>query len=378
MRLAVDCRELVPRRLTGIGRFLLELLRALQEQRRGIEPVALVGGASEIPGDLRLRTWVLPQAPVAWCDQVAIPAALRDLQADVFFSPYYKMPLHAPCPCAVTIHDLIPLTFPAYRRGSGRLRAVAFRVWAGVLARRAAAVATDSEHSRAEIAAVLDFPAARIHPIPLAAPREFRVGVPPQAVSRALERYRLPRPYLLTVTNFLPHKNLLRLVSAYEALPAGLRQGTALVLAGAPRGRGSARPVSPKELARPGVHLPGFIEPPDLPVLYAGATALVFPSLAEGFGLPVLEAMACGTPVVCARAGALPEVGGEAVLYVDPSSVASITGGLEQVLTDARLRQTLAASGLERAKLFDATRTTARFLDLLESLAGCGGRRGEP
>jgi glycosyltransferase involved in cell wall biosynthesis len=120
--------------------------------------------------------------------------------------------------------------------------------------------------------------------------------------------------------------------------------------------------------------MPGFIRPEDLPALYAGAMALVCPSLAEGFGLPVLEAMACGVPVVCARAGALPEVGGDAVFYADPSSAQSIGEGLQQVLEDGALRKTLAARGLARVRLFQRSRTTACLVDLLEDVAKANGR----
>jgi glycosyltransferase involved in cell wall biosynthesis len=176
------------------------------------------------------------------------------------------------------------------------------------------------------------------------------------------------------VGNFLPHKNLPRLVEAYSALPESLRRRISLVLAGTPARHGPARPVDQKTLARPGVCLPGFIAPEDLPLVYAGATALICPSLAEGFGLPVLEAMACGTPVVCARAGALPEVAGEAALYVDPADVQSIAAGLRQILEDEPLRRDLAARGLAQARLFDARNTTARLVDFLERIAG--GRMG--
>jgi glycosyltransferase involved in cell wall biosynthesis len=117
------------------------------------------------------------------------------------------------------------------------------------------------------------------------------------------------------------------------------------------------------------VLVPGFIAPEDLPLLYAGATALVCPSLAEGFGLPVLEAMACGTPVVSARAGALPEVAGDAALYVDPNDIGSIMLGLQQILADDALRRTLSSRGLTRARLFEARKTAVRVVDLLEEIA---------
>jgi glycosyltransferase involved in cell wall biosynthesis len=131
--------------------------------------------------------------------------------------------------------------------------------------------------------------------------------------------------------------------------------------------------MDPGRLVRPGVNLPGFIAPEDLPLVYAGAVALVCPSLTEGFGLPVLEAMACGTPVVCARAGALPEVAGEAALYVDPTDVAGIVAGIARVLTDALLRREMSARGIARARLFAPQKTTARLVGLLEQIAGTQG-----
>jgi glycosyltransferase involved in cell wall biosynthesis len=306
-------------------------------------------------------------------DQILLPRALGQVGATLFFSPYYKAPLVAPCPAVVTIHDLIPLKFPAYTRGVWRLYAAAFRPWAGLLARRAAAIITDSEQSRLDLISVLGLPPARVHAIPIGIGEEFRPGPLPEAVASATARYGIGGAYILSVGNFLPHKNLPRLVEAYSTLPQAQRDRIRLVLAGTPGSHGPARPVDQATLLRPGVLLPGFIAPEDLPLLYAGATALVCPSLAEGFGLPVLEAMACGTPVVCAQAGALPEVAGDAALYVDPSDVRSIAAGLGTILEDQPLRRELASRGIARARLFEARKTTARLVDLLE---GIGASRG--
>jgi alpha-1,3-rhamnosyl/mannosyltransferase len=368
--LAVDCREFVSNRVTGIGRFLGGLLEEIARSRPHLTTLILAGPAVPIPVAaphlcvLRLRT-----GPTLYMDQVRLPRILRRTGATVFFSPYYKAPLLAPCPTVVTIHDLIPLRFPAYTRGVWRLYAAAFRGWAGLLARRAAAVITDSEHSKSDLVSVLGLPPEQIHVTPLAVGEEFRPDLPIEAVNAVAARCGISQPYLLSVGNFLPHKNLLRLVDAYSALPESLRERISLVLAGTPASHGPARAVDQKTLARPGVCLPGFITPEDLPFLYAGATALICPSLIEGFGLPVLEAMACGTAVVCARAGALPEVAGDAALYVDPIDVASITEGLQRILEDESLRRNLAARGLQRAKLFDPAHTTARLVDLLEAVA---------
>jgi alpha-1,3-rhamnosyl/mannosyltransferase len=316
----------------------------------------------------------LRSAPTLYIDQVVLPRILRQMEVTVFFSPYYKVPLFAPCPTVVTIHDLIPIRFPAYTRGLWHLYAAAFRVWAGFLARRATAIITDSEYSKSDLISVLGLSPEHIHVIPIGVGEEFRPDLPPDAAAEVAARYAITGPYLLSVGNFLPHKNLPRLVEAYSMLPERLRSSTTLVLAGTPAGHGPARPVDRKTLVRPGVFLPGFIAPADLPMIYAGATALVCPSLIEGFGLPVLEAMACGTPVVCARAGALPEVAGDAALYVDPLDVKSIAEGLRRILTDEPLRLALTARGIERARLFDPRKTTARLVDLLEAIgAGRGG-----
>jgi alpha-1,3-rhamnosyl/mannosyltransferase len=369
--LAVDCREFVPGRVTGIGRFLRGLLEEIAHSRPHLSTVALAAEAAPIPvAAPHIRVHRLPRRPTLYLDQILLPRVLRQMGATGFFSPYYKAPLFAPCPTIVTVHDLIPLRFPAYTRGPWRPYAAIFRAWAALLARRAAAIITDSAHSRTDLLDVLGVPPERVHVIPLAVGEEFRPDRSPEAVDSAAARYGVSRPYLLAVGNFLPHKNLPRLVEAYAALPEPLRGRTALVLAGTPAGHGPARPVDPAALARPGVLLPGFIALEDLPLLYVGATALVCPSLVEGFGLPVLEAMACGTPVVCARAGALPEVAGDAALYVEPMDVAGITAGLRRVLEDERLRREMGSRGLARARLFDAPKTTARLADLLEEVAG--------
>ncbi len=233
---------------------------------------------------------------------------------------------------------------------------------------------TDSEYSKADVVNRLGVPPGRVRAIPIGVGEEFQAERHPADIERALERYGIAAPYLLAVGNFLPHKNLVRLVEAYSALPSAERDRTRLVLAGTPTGHGPARPVKRDALARPGVVMPGFVAPADLPLLYAGATALVCPSLVEGFGLPVLEAMACGTPVVCARAGALPEVAADAALYVDPRSVADIAAALRRIAVDEALRRELRVRGLARARDFDPRKTTGRLVDLLEAVAsGCGG-----
>ena len=374
MILAVDCREFVPGRVTGIGRFLGDVLAEIAGNRPHLRTVAIAGPGTPIPlAAQHLQVVRLPRRAALYWDQVLLPRALRAVGATAFFSPYYKAPAAAPCPTVVTLHDVIPLRFPAYTRGYGRVYAAAFRPWAAWLARRAAAVITDSEFSKGELRAELGLAPGRVHVISLGVRPEFRPPASSEAVAAATARYGIQRPYLMTVSNFLPHKNLPRLVEAYASLPVALRESTHLVLAGTPGGHGPARPVAPATLSRPGVLLPGFIAPEDLPAIYAGAVAAVCPSLVEGFGYVPLEAMACGTPVLCARAGALPEVAGEAALYMDPMDVGSIAGGLRRILEDGPLRRDLRDRGLTRARRFDPAKTAGRLVDLLEGVAAGRG-----
>jgi alpha-1,3-rhamnosyl/mannosyltransferase len=368
--LAVDCREFVPGRVTGIGRFLRGLLEEIARSRPHLSTVALAGEGAPLPIMApHIKVYRLARRPTLYLDQMLLPRTLRQVGATAFFSPYYKAPLFAPCPTIVTIHDLIPLRFPAYTRGRWRPFAAAFRAWAAVMARRAAAVITDSTHSKTDLVELLGLAPECVHVIPIGVGEEFHPVPQSDAALGVAARYGIAKPYLLCVSNFLPHKNLPRLLEAFCALPGSVRANVQLVLAGTPGGHGPARPVDRDALNRPGVLVPGFIAPEDLPLLYAGATALVCPSLAEGFGLPVLEAMACGTPVVCARAGALPEVAGDAALYVDPNDIGSIMLGLQQILADDALRRTLSSRGLTRARLFEARKTAVRVVDLLEEIA---------
>ena len=214
--LAIDCREFVPGRVTGIGRFLGGILEEIVQNRPRVATIALADQTTMIPvAAPHVSVHRLPRRPGLYLDHVLLPRALREIKATVFFSPYYKAPLGAPCPTVVTIHDLIPVTFPAYTRGWRRGVALTFRLWATLLGRRATAVITDSEYSKGEIARRLGIPASRIHVMPIGVGREFHPDHHAEDIRRTMSRYGIGGPYLLAVGNFLPHKNLSRLVEAH-------------------------------------------------------------------------------------------------------------------------------------------------------------------
>jgi glycosyltransferase involved in cell wall biosynthesis len=231
----------------------------------------------------------------------------------------------------------------------------------------ATAIITDSHYSQQVIIQRLRMTPDKIRTIPLTVGSEFfRQPCP----STLLHRYGIDPPYIFWVGNFLPHKNLRRLLSAYAALDPSLRSRYQLVLAGQ---GGRHRSRLQHEAARQGlterVRFPGWIDPADLPALYSGCTVFVFPSLLEGFGLPALEAMACGAAVAASNRGAVPEVVGDAAALFDPDDVAAMANALGRLLTDVALREELSRRGVERARQFTRERSTARVVALLEEVA---------
>jgi glycosyltransferase involved in cell wall biosynthesis len=364
LRVGIDGRELREDVRTGIRRYVVEVLAAAAA--RGLDCVVYGDAGTRLPAAAGAATLTILEAAVTpWWDQVTLPRALRRDGIDVFLSPYYKRPLAAPCPSVITIHDLFFIGYP------GRRRPVYDAVMTGLArlyARGASAIVADSEHSREAIVARLRLPAARVAVIPVALGREFAPATP---TAGQRERYGLGARYALYVGNFLPHKNLPRLLRAWAALPLPLRATHRLVLAGGDRAGRPALAALAASLGLDGaVVFAGLVADEDLPAVYGGAAALVQPSLEEGFGLPALEAMACGTPVIAARRGALPEVVGDAGVLVDPEDETAVAAALARVLGDEGTRAALGRRGLARAAGFGAERTAGRVVDLLEATAG--------
>ena len=366
MRIGIDGRELRHGIRTGIGRYVFAVLKAASSAGRQctlyIEPGTrldpLLSGVSisELKG-----TWT------QWWDQVTLPRCLVRDEISVFLSPYYKSPIWAPCPVVITIHDLYFIGYPG--RSKPIYDGVMIQV-AKLYARRAAAIITDSAYSYQSIIGRLGVPPSHVRVIPLAVGEEFG----PKCVSSGmLERYEITPPYLLSVSNFLPHKNLRRLVEAYAMLRPPLQESYQLVLAGDGHGRAELAGEVVDRGLRGRVVLPGWIDCADLPGLYSNCTACVLPSLTEGFGLPALEAMACGVPVAASNRSAIPEVLGEAGLLFDPENTADIARALDRLLMNRELRAVMAEKGLKRAQQFSSKETAARVIGLLDEVAKAAG-----
>jgi len=292
-----------------------------------------------------------------WFEQVAFPRVCRRLGADVAHVPYWGSPLWPTVPTVVTIHDVIPLLFPAYR-GSVLVRLYIRLVAAA--ARRAHAVIAVSHASQRDIIAQLGLPAARIRVIHEAAPADFR-RVEPERADEVRRKYGLPERFLLYLGGFDMRKNVSTLLAAFAIVLRGIPSAT-LVLAGRLPERESALVPDPRRFARElgiesDIYFTGWVEERDKPALYSAAVAFVFPSRYEGFGLPVLEALACGTPVITSGVSSLPEIVGQAGILVSPDDVAGLAAAMARLWQDATLRERLRGEALAQAARFSWQRT---------------------
>jgi glycosyltransferase involved in cell wall biosynthesis len=285
-------------------------------------------------------------------------ALLRRIQPEWYASTFFLPPV-VPCRAAVLIHDL---SFRAHPDYFPRGIALYMRLLTGWAIRRAERAIALSEFTRQEVARFCPAAAGKTAVVYPGVGAEFTPHAEPAADDRVLAALGVQRPYLLAVGNIHPRKNLARLLAAWEQLRDAGRQPPPMVWAGLGRWQ-SGELVEHARAA--GVHLPGFVAAEHLPALYRQAEALAYPSLYEGFGLPPLEAMACGTPALTANTTSLPEAVGDAALTVDPTNVNALAEGLARLLFDADLRRKLRARGLARAAGFRWAATAQRLLAVL-------------
>ncbi|PDW03200.1 glycosyltransferase family 4 protein [Candidatus Viridilinea mediisalina] len=377
MRIGLDARYATDH-FPGIGRYTLGLAQGLAElglvQRLLLivdQNVAVgrynLAALARLPG---VELVPVKVGPFSLQQQVVLPLVARHLGLDLLHSPYYVKPyVGLPCPSLVTIFDLNGWRFPHSLSWRGR---IFYRATMALAVRTAALVITGSASAQADLAHVYRLPAERMLVTPLATERRFQPQEP-AVIASMRERYELPPSYVLYIGSDKPHKNLERLVCAWgQVVAAGAHSGMPLVLAGHATG-GAERVrqrVSTQQLDAYVRFLPNVADS-DLPALYSGATIFAFPSYYEGFGLPPLEAMACGTPVLCANATSLPEVVGDAALTVDPFSTHALAEGLIKLLNNPQLRRDLSARGLQRASTFSWRRTAMATMAAYEALVDC-------
>jgi glycosyltransferase involved in cell wall biosynthesis len=371
MKIAINA-SIVDPFLSGLGVYTVHLTQELAKQH---DDLLVYAAFPELCGvaerqSRRIRWRVQPSCGawghlrrLAWL-QTRLPLRLLTDQATVLLSPVPEAMLLPPIPQVVVVHDVLPLRFPQeYPRQQHY-----FRHLVPAALRRARRIVAVSEHTRGDLASCYGIAPQRVQVVPNGFdPARYRAGMTAEAVK---DKYGL-RAYLLYVGNLLPHKNLPTLLRAFAAL-AG-RFAHRLVIAGKKDPRYyPALEAQARALGLQGrVLFLDYVPADELPALYAGAEVCVLPSLYEGFGLPILEAMACGTPVVAARTSAIPEVAGGAALLFDPHDGRALAQAIEAVLSQAELREALRRRGLARAAHFSWQRTAAAILGILKEV----GRR---
>jgi len=361
------------RPLSGISRYALELTRALARMTGGPELVLLaaspVGPLAELGLPvIKLRaSRRLPGLMTA--GNVMIPLAARRAGLDIVHDMTGVTPFAlggGGASRVVSVHDVIPLSFGGV---SSRLDSLIYRRWLPSQLPRVEQVITISEHSRADIAKHLRVPLEHIAVTPLAASSRFEPATP-AAIADVRARFALPEHYLLYLGSIEERKNLRRVL---EALAVLNQRGGAprFVITGEMKWQYSGILETLERLQLYDlITMTGYVPEADLPALYTGALGLVFPSLYEGFGLPLLEAMNCGTPVITSTAASLPEVVGSAALLVDPYSVEAIANAMHSVVESESLRDRLRQAGLARARAFTWDRTAALTVAAYELAMG--------
>jgi glycosyltransferase involved in cell wall biosynthesis len=328
--------------LTGVGRYTREVTAHLGDL---VKLISSEKAAQGFPGHF-------------W-EQVVLPRELDRTQ--LLWSPANTGPLTYTRQ-VLTIHDISPLDEPDGFKFQFKIW---YRVLLPLLVKQVRKVITDSEFSRRRIIEQLGVPTEKVVTIPCGVDRDHFF---PRAVAETADvksRYGLPENYLLTVGTLEHRKNYRRLFRAWQRINQEVGE-ISLVVVGRP-GRAFRRmrfdPIPER------VMFVSFVSEQDLPSLYSGALALVIPSLYEGFGMPAVEAMACGIPVIASRAGALPEVIGDAGRLVDPYNEEDITQAISQMIADPALREDFSARGLARAQTFSWDRTSAQIETVLEQVS---------
>lgn len=351
---------------SGVGRYTYQLLSALidrhDEQRYALLANKPVTGPLPTGVIDRTNRSVVNRT---WWMQFTAPRIIGQLQPELCHFTNVVAPLKAPCPIVVTIHDAAILMNPHWQPLKSLL---AVRAFLPSVARRADAIIAVSHSARRDLVSYLHLPPDKVHVVYEAAASQYRPIQNAVELDRVCRKYRLQEPFALYVGTIEPRKNLDRLVQAFGQVRSANRQ-LQLILVGQLgwKYRKVLKQIEDLGL-QDRVRCLGYVPDEDLPAIYSLANFSVYPSLYEGFGLPIIESMACGTPVITSNQSSMAELGAGAALLIDPLQINSIADGFSRLLNDTTLQSELRVAGLQRAAQYSWSRAAAETLKVYKSI----------
>src|SRR3989338_2228688 len=366
MRIVIDARMAIAKGY-GIGRYVYNLIENLAAIDRRDEFTLLVNDDFLLPIVNKASNFKLLRVNIKWLsieEQIRIPMLLNKLRLNLFHAASFAVPVIQPCRTVAAIYDLIHMVFPEHYTWLHRLY---YQIVLRQALRNAKMIITISESSKKDLLSYYDIPDNKIAIAYPAVESKFRPISDRSAIDDFKRRHGLPGHFILHVGNRKKHKNIPGLIAAYSLLNERNKESHFLVLSG-PRDNETAALVG-KFHVESRIIFAGDIAEDELPLIYNAADVFVFPSLYEGFGLPPLEAMACGVPVVTSNVSSLPEVVGPAGVTIDPKNSAAIALAIAQILSDANFKERLIKRGLAQAQRFSWENCARSTLKVYEKAA---------
>jgi glycosyltransferase involved in cell wall biosynthesis len=371
MRIGIDLTAL-PERPVGAGRYMIHLVRALAEMAEGDDLLIFAQPHArqwiDLPSSPGLKLVLAPEMSPSrrlFWEQTSLPRLVQRAGLDLLHSPHYTRPYFLSCASVVTLHDMTFFLFP-------HLHTIARRFFFPIAIRlsvqRADRLIAVSESTRRDAMRILNIPPAKIFTTLLGVSPDFRKVSDPNILEAVRQRYHLPEEFILSVGTIEPRKNLLFMLNAYSSL-SRKQACPPLVIVG-PTGWqfGPIFQRINQDGLRGKVQLTGYISDLDLPIVYNLAKVLIYPSQYEGFGLPPLEAMACGTPVITTNVSAMPEYIDDAGILISPQDEDALIDALNEILSRPDLQQRLSCQGLARASKFTWKQTAQETLKVYHLL----------
>ncbi|MBU0629936.1 MAG: glycosyltransferase family 4 protein, partial [Candidatus Margulisbacteria bacterium] len=340
MRIAFN-KYFIGRQKTGIGHYSSDLLAGLKKTSLEIKEINNPCGLNKL-----------------LFEQIYLPIKLVFSRVELYFSTSIVLPYFLPCRSIIVVYDLVFKLFPEYYRGGINLAYLgAFFPPSLKRAKRIVAISQSTKNDLIRLYGVAPDKIKVIYP---AVGGQYQPITDQARLSEVRKRYSLPEKFIFNVGTIEPRKNTVRLVEAYRALPPDLRAAYPLVLCGK-KGWGKS---FAEELS--GIILLDYVGEADLPLIYNLAALFVYPSMYEGFGLPILEAMSCGIPVITSNISSMPEVAGEAAILIDPQKTGQLTEAMSRIMNDPEMARELSRKGLEQAKKFSWEKAAAETLAVIE------------